>query len=732
MSNRRFPIASFRTIVTSIVLAATTAFAADLPKPPAAPSEPVTDVLHGTRVPDPYRNLEQVNAPATRAWLNAQADHAAQVLGHIQGRDAMAQRLQELSRASGDAVWGVLRMPGDRLYYLKRKVGEGQFKLMTRVGLDGPERVLVDPEARQRATGVPHAINYFRPSWDGRTLAYGMSAGGSEDASLHLMDIASGRPLREPIPRVHQTGVHWTPDSRSLSYNQLRALPKGAAETETYLDTTVYRIEPRRPGARPVALFGRALLPRLGLERLDVGEVMFAPDSRYMLARTTDTTVPEGRLYVARVADLGARSVPWRLVSSAADKITEIELRGDTVFLRTYAGAPRGRVLALRLADPVLARAVEVVPEPEVGVLKAFELGRDAVYSEVQQGFGTRVRRHAKGLPAQGVDVAPGLPGSIRVASDPAHAAATPWVFASTWTEPVRLFAVAADGSTRDTGLLDARRPPSTPELEVTQAMVASHDGAQVPLAILHRKGLVLDGSNPTLLNGYGAYGSSYSAGFDPRSIAWLERGGVLAYANVRGSGAFGDAWYRAGFKTSKPNTWKDGIACARWLIEQRYASPATLGISGGSAGGIFAGRAVTTAPELFAAAVFDVGVMDAVRAEDSANGITNISEFGSARDPVEFAALLEMSTYHQIRDATAYPSVLLNHGMNDPRVDVWHSAKAAARLQAASTSGKPILLRLDRQAGHGVGSTEGQRIGKQADTYSFLLWQFGKTALAP
>jgi prolyl oligopeptidase len=256
--------------------------------------------------------------------------------------------------------------------------------------------------------------------------------------------------------------------------------------------------------------------------------------------------------------------------------------------------------------------------------------------------------------------------------------------------------------------------------------MVPSHDGVQVPLAVVHRKGLVLDGSNPTLLEGYGAYGFSIEAWFDPRSVAWLERGGVLAYANVRGSGAFGDAWYRAGFKATKPNTWKDGIACATYLIDQRYTAPARLGIWGTSAGGIFVGRAVTTAPELFAAAIFDVGVMDAVRAEESANGITNISEFGSYKNPDEFPALLEMSTYHQIRDGVAYPAVLLVHGMNDPRVDVWHSAKAAARLQAATSSGKPVLLRLDGQAGHGVGSTAQQGYSKLADIYSFLLWQFG------
>jgi prolyl oligopeptidase len=216
--------------------------------------------------------------------------------------------------------------------------------------------------------------------------------------------------------------------------------------------------------------------------------------------------------------------------------------------------------------------------------------------------------------------------------------------------------------------------------------------------------------------------------------VAWLERGGVMAYANVRGSGAFGDAWHRAGFKTTKPNTWKDGIASAKYLIEKGYASPKTMGALGGSAGGIFVGRMTTEAPELFSAAVFDVGMMDTIRSEESANGITNISEFGTVKDPVEFKALMEMSTYHQIKDGAAYPAVLFIHGLNDPRVDVWQSAKAAARLQAASSSGKPVLMRLDGQAGHGVGSTAKQQASKLADIYAFLLWQFNSqpTAGAP
>jgi prolyl oligopeptidase len=272
---------------------------------------------------------------------------------------------------------------------------------------------------------------------------------------------------------------------------------------------------------------------------------------------------------------------------------------------------------------------------------------------------------------------------------------------------------------------------PGLPEVEVVDVKVTSHDGALVPMTLLYKKGLKRDGSNPTLLDGYAAYGFSQTAGFSPARMAWLERGGVLAFANVRGSGVYGDDWYRAGFKATKSNTWKDGVACAKYLIAEGYATPKTLGVMGTSAGGIFVGRTVTSAPELFAAAIFNVGIMDAVRAEDSANGITNISEFGSARNPKEFPALLEMSTYHNIKDNTAYPAVMLVHGMNDPRVDVWHSAKTAARLQAATSSGKPVLLRLDMQAGHGVGSTATQRYALSADIYSFLLWQMGKAKQA-
>jgi prolyl oligopeptidase len=241
-----------------------------------------------------------------------------------------------------------------------------------------------------------------------------------------------------------------------------------------------------------------------------------------------------------------------------------------------------------------------------------------------------------------------------------------------------------------------------------TEVSVKSHDGAMVPLSIIHKKGVKLDGSNPTLLYAYGAYGITEEPSFGPTRLAWLERGGVYAVANVRGSGVYGEEWYKAGYKTTKPNTWKDLIACAEYLIAQKYTSSAKLGILGGSAGGITVGRALTERPDLFAAVIPAVGVLDAVRAEATANGVPNIPEFGTVKKEDEFKALLAMSSYHQVKDGTKYPAVMLVAGVNDPRVDVWHSSKMAARLMEASTSGKPVLLDLDYEGGHGIGGHEG------------------------
>ncbi|MDP3673140.1 MAG: prolyl oligopeptidase family serine peptidase [Telluria sp.] len=710
--------------VALIVLGALTLSVAQA-APPVAPVRDVVETLHGVAVHDPYRYFENVKAPEVQAWLRGQGAYARESLDRIEGRAQMVRRIGEIASAAGDSIRDVVRMPGDRVFYLKRERNGKQYKLVMRARAQGREKLLVDPEADAARTGVAHAVNYFMPSWDGRYVAYGLSSGGSEDASLHVLDVRSGRPVGAPIARVRESGVSWLPDSKSLTYNQLKVLSPEDAETETYLDSRVMWLAVGQPesAARPV--FGPTVTPDLGLARLDVGRILFTPGSPWMVARTTDTTLPEGSLFVARVSDLALPRVPWKRISAFDDHIVEIELKGDELYYRTRKGEPRYKVMKLDLRQPDLARAAEVALPPADGVLEGFVLARHALFTAVRQGTAIGLRRHAAG-DRGGRAIALPVPGAARAHDDPAHAHGDLLYTLSGWTQLPRTWRLRGERSV-DAGLQARVAMPPLPEIEVADVKVRSHDGVLVPMTLLYRKGLKRDGNNPTLLNGYAAYGHSHTAGFYAPAMAWLEQGGVVALANVLGSGVYGEPWRMAGFKATKANTWKDGVACAQYLIEQGYASPRTLGVMGTSAGGIFAGRTVTTAPQLFAAAIFNVGVMDAVRAEDSANGITNISEFGSYRNPQEFPALLAMSTYHQVQDGTPYPAVLVVHGLNDPRVDVWHSAKVVARLQAASTSGKPVLLRLDAQAGHGVGSTAAQRDALAADMYSFLLWQMGK-----
>ena len=377
------------------------------------------------------------------------------------------------------------------------------------------------------------------------------------------------------------------------------------------------------------------------------------------------------------------------------------------------------------VSAPDLAKAQVVVAASE-SVITDIKAAKDALYIVRRDGATQSLWRleHRRGakpvriaLPFDGaVDitgVSPRRDGAVLELSGWTHAS-KPYVYEPSAGRVVQLPFVAA-------GAYDA-----PDDIVAREVRVRSHDGVEIPMSIIARKDVKLDGSNPTILYGYGAYGVTEDPFFNPRIYAWLQRGGVYAFAHVRGGGAFGEEWHLAGRKATKPNTWKDAIAAAEWLIANDYTSKTRIGVYGGSAGGIFVGRAITERPDLFAAAVPAVGMLDSTRFETSANGAANVPEFGSMKNEAEARALLAMSTYHAIRDGTAYPGIMLVHGVNDIRVDVWQSLKGGARFAAATSSGKPVLLRLDYDSGHGQGSTRAQLQARTADIWAFMLWQFG------
>lgn len=708
-----------RLLIACVALTACTARADSLP---SFPARNVPETFFGTVVDDPYRGLENVKDPQVAAWMKAHADHARGTLDALPGYAGLRARVAELDNAVSAVVGGVERKAGGHLFFTRRGAAENTFKLYHR-GPDGKETLLVDPDTWQKETGRPHAVNYFAPSPDSRYVAYGISAAGSEDAAIHVIETATGKRVSGPIDRAQYPNVSWRPDSKSFFYLRQQELEPGMPATDRYQDGRSWLHTVGTEPGQDVAVAGPAMFPQVAVRPTDFAYVIAVPGSRHALQLVVAGVQREVALYAAPLGTVGRPGTPWVRVCEVADGVTSFAVNGDDIYLLTHRDSPRFSVVRTSLGAPDVKKATAAISASDQVVFE-IAAARDGLYFESRDGAVKRLKRllWAGGAP---IEVKLPLEGaaSVMSASPDVDGAV---VSLAAWTQGRQIYAVDASGQAANTGLQPLGPFDAPSDLVTAEVQVKSHDGVLVPLSITHKRGLKLDGQNPTLLYGYGSYGITEEPSFRATRLAWLERGGVYAVANVRGSGVYGQDWYKAGYKATKPNTWKDLVACAEYLVERKYGSPARLGILGGSAGGILVGRAMTERPDLFAAVVPAVGALDMVRMETTANGVPNIPEFGTVKKEDEFRALLAMSSYHHVKDGTAYPAVLLIHGVNDPRVDVWHSSKMAARLMAATTSGKPVLLDLDYEAGHGIGSTKAQQQRDTADIYSFLLWQTG------
>jgi prolyl oligopeptidase len=713
--------------IASLALALLTAAAAPAGAQSALPTAPVRNVpetFFGTTVDDPYRDFENAKAPAVAAWMKAHSDHAHATLQRISGRAAMRATLERFDASASARVAGVVRLPGELYFYQKRSVGEDQLKLYMRRGLQGPEKLLFDPELLTKKTGKPHAINYFTPSPDGKRVALGVSAAGSEDAAMRILDTATGRQIGPEIKRAQFGAVSWTPDGKELYFHRMQALKKGAPPTDKYQRSSAVVMKPGagEKGIRTVLTAGRDL----GVPVTEFAFVNILSDGR-ALAVAVDGVSPDFSAWHSTLAALRAGKPNWQKLVDRSDSVTGLAVQGERVYALTFKGASRSKLVGGPIKGFSIARAQAIVPESQ-RVLTGIASAADALYLELRDGNVKRLFKIAHRDGAQPVEVPLPVVGAFTLGATSADDRLPGLVIdLEGWTRARQIYAVGADGSVANTGLQPAGPFDTPSDVVATEVMVKSHDGAMVPMSIIHKQGVQLDGNNPTLLYGYASYGITEEPFFSISRLAWMDAGGVFAVANPRGSSVFGRQWHDDGKQVTKPNTWKDFIACAEHLVAQGWTKPARLGIWGGSAGGILVGRAMTERPDLFAAVVPDVGALDMVRAETTPNGIPNIPEFGTRKTESGFRALLAMSTYHQIKDGVAYPAVLLPHGVNDPRVEVWNSSKTAARLLAASTSGKPVLLRLDYDAGHGIGSTKAQVLNERADLFSFLLWQMGQ-----
>ena len=711
---------------------------------PIAVVRNVTDNFFGTTITDPYRYFENKKLPEAVQWMKAHNDQARATLAKIPGRDAMLANITRYDASVSDRVGSITRLPGD-LYFLERRAAtDNQFKLYLRKGLTGSDTLLVDPEALEKSTGKPHAINWYVPSPDGRMVAYGLSQGGSEEAVLHLLDTQTLKQVGQPISRANYGGVDWTADGKTMVFNRLQEMRKGMPETQKYQSAQMLMLTPGQAASKAKVVFGNKV-KGLGIAAAESPALSLTFDGRWAIGAVYNGTQREIALFIAPQADVLGGKAKWQKVVSREDAVTSFSYFNDTLYLVTHKGASRSQVLALDMKTPQIAKAAVVVAPSDRVVIRVAGAS-DALYVETRDGNIKRLFKRNYGAAAgatatataTATEIALPLEGSFALGDSESGASAAdprlPGVLIDleSWTRARQVFLVAADGKVSNTALQPVGKFDAPTDVEATEVKVPSHDGALVPMSIIHRKGMKLDSSNPTLLYGYASYGITEEPFFSPSRLAWMDAGGVFAIANPRGSSVYGNDWYKAGFQATKPNTWKDFIACAEFLIAQKYTQPAKLGILGGSAGGILVGRAMTERPDLFAAVIPAVGALDTLRFETTANGVPNIPEFGTVKNVEGFKALQAMSTYDHVKPGVAYPAVMLTHGVNDPRVEVWESTKTAARLKAATSSGKPVLMRLDFDAGHGVGNTKKQQLAERADNFSFLLWQMGVAGYQP
>ena len=702
--------------------------------PPATERRAVTDVYHGVEIVDPFRWLEGDNSdPANMGrltgevedWTDAQNAYTRSVLDRLPGRKALEARISELLEVP---AIGTPRAFGNLYFYSRREGTQNQSLHYVREGLNGEERLLLDPN-QVDPTGLT-TISWTSPSRDGSLMAFGMYRSGDENSTLYLMDVETGVWLADEIPgKVSLTA--WDPDGRGFVYRALESLDDpysgiyrhhaiGAHHSQ---DRVLFR-------QRDIGFFyGDAGYDDAHLERLKTTwgpSASVSDDGRWIVVGYwTGTSSMD-----LWAADLAA----WRrggglelveMVRGQSGRVGGIHFSGDRAYMQTSIGAPNGRVVEVDLNNPEVGAWTDVIPEHERLVLSGASFARGVIAANYLENASTRIALFGYDGSRKGDLELPGIgSASLSTADDRTEA----FLAYSSYDTPRSIYRV--DLATGERSLWARPEVPVDPSrIVVKQVWYRSKDGTEVPMFIVHRDDVVLDGSNPTILYGYGGFNISQTPGFSSTMYPWFERGGVYAVANLRGGGEFGKAWHEAGMLENKQNVFDDFIAAAEFLIEEGYTNPRRLGIAGGSNGGLLTGAAVVQRPDLFAAAISAVPLLDMLRFEKFLMARYWVPEYGTAEDPDQFGFIRAYSPYHNIRPGVKYPAVLLTAGENDARTHPLHARKMGAALQTATASDpaeRPVLIWVDRDSGHGGGKPRHLQIRDIADQRLFMMWQLG------
>jgi prolyl oligopeptidase len=684
--------------------------------PAARKDASVIDDYHGTKIEDPYRWLEDDNSAETKAWVVAENAVTHAFLEKIPQREAIQARLKEL--------WNYERVglpeeQGGKWFFTKNSGLQDQAVLYVADSLEAEPRLLLDPNALSKDGTV--SLPHFQPSEDGTLLAYATSAGGSDWNEIRVKDVATGKDRDDLIRWVKFSGTSWAKDGSGFYYSRYDAPPEGTALTQVNEFQKLYFHQLGTPQEQDRLIYERKDQPKWGLG----GWV--TEDGAYLMIHVSQGTDPKNRVFYQSLKDKDAKMV--ELLPDGDASYRFIGNDGATFYFLTDLDAPKQRIIAIDLAKPERKDWREIVAETGNQLGSAVKAGGKLICTYMKDARDQVVRYDADGknpleLKLPGIGAIGGLGGKEKDTE-------VFYAFTS-FTEPGAIYRL--DLATGESRLW--KKPAvkfDGDAYETKQIFFTSKDGTRVPMFVVHKKGLPLDGSHRTLLYGYGGFQISMQPGFSISRAVWLERGGVLAVVNLRGGGEYGREWHDAGRRLKKQNVFDDFIAAAEKLIADGYTKSENLAIQGGSNGGLLVGACMTQRPELFGAALPAVGVMDMLRFQKFTIGWAWEKEYGSSDDAAEFQAIVKYSPYHVLKKDTRYPATLVTTADHDDRVVPAHSFKFAARLQEdQAKDGPPVLIRIDTSAGHGAGTALSKVIEKTADEWAFLEAVLGKSAVTP
>ncbi|MBC7684429.1 MAG: S9 family peptidase [Bdellovibrionales bacterium] len=698
-------------VVSLLAMLGANAAAQTCPANSVALSYPVTkkvdqvDNYHGTSIADPYRWLEDANSAETMAWVEAQNKVTQAYLGQIPERESIKQRLTKLWNYER---YSVPYKEGGRYFYSRNDGLQNQSVLYTMKSLADEPRLLLDPN--RLATDGTVALAGTAVSPNGKYLAYGTAASGSDWNEWKVRDIDSGQDLDDHLKWVKFSATSWTPDARGFFYSRYDE-PKEATKLAdvNYFQKLYYHVL-GTPQSADVLVYDRPDEKEWGFR----GQV--SDDGKYLLITATKGTSPKVRVFYKDLTKAGAKVVP--LIDAFDAAYSFIDNVGPVLYFKTDRNAPRARVIAIDTRKPAEANWKQVIAESSGTLVGASMVNKQIVAAYLTDAHSTVKVVDVTGKPVREIKL-PGM-GTAGGFGGKRHDAETFYSFTG-FTNPTTIYRLDMKS-----GASTVFRQPKVDfdpsGYQTRQQFYTSRDGTKVPMFIVSKKGIKLDGSNPTYLYGYGGFNISMTPGFSPANLAWMEMGGVYVMANLRGGGEYGEAWHEAGAKLQKQNVFDDFIGAAEWLVANKVTSPSKLAIGGGSNGGLLVGAAMTQRPDLFGAAIPQVGVLDMLRFHKFTIGWAWTSDYGSSENAAEFKALVKYSPLHNLKPGSCYPATMITTADHDDRVVPAHSFKFAAAAQAAQApGGAPVIIRIDTKAGHGAGKPTAKQIEEVADRWGFL-----------